>query len=114
LFIGDKIVHGAQGIAGEVGHITVLPGGPVGGDGHLGTLEAVAAGRSIARDASYGYGTEMKAPEVFERAKKGERVAESIIDNAARFTAIGMANIVKIFNPAAFVLGGGLTGAGEF
>lgn len=114
LFLGDRVIHGAHGIAGEVGHITMLPGGPVGGDGHLGTLEAIAAGRSIARDASYGYGTRMEAPEVFERARKGERIALAVIDNACEFTAVGMANIVKLFDPAAFVLGGGLTNAGEF
>lgn len=114
LFIGDKVIHGAHGIAGEVGHMTLLPGGPVGGDGHLGTLESIAAGRSIARDASYGYGVDMTAPEVFRRAAAGEHIALTIVDNAAEFTAIGMANIVKLFDPAAFVLGGGLTNAGDF
>lgn len=114
LFIGDRVIHGAHGIAGEVGHMTMLPGGPVGGDGHLGTLESIAAGRAIARDAGYGYGQEMAAPEVFERARNGEQIALAIIDNACEFTAIGMANIVKIFDPAAFVLGGGLTNAGSF
>lgn len=114
LFIGDQVIHGANGIAGEVGHMTMLPGGPVGGDGHLGTLEAIAAGRSIAREASYGYGVDMEAPEVFERARNGERIALAVIDNATDFTAIGMANIVKLFDPAAFVLGGGLTNAGDF
>ncbi len=114
LFIGDRVIHGAHGIAGEVGHMTMLPGGPVGGDGHLGTLESIAAGRSIARDASYGYGVRMDAPEVFDRASRGEKIALAIIDNACEFTAIGMANIVKVFDPAAFVLGGGLVSAGEF
>lgn len=114
LFIGDQVIRGAHGIAGEVGHMTVLPGGPVGGDGHLGTLEAIAAGRAIARDATYGYGLALEAPEVFERARKGERTALSIIDNATEFTALGMANIVKLFDPAAFVLGGGMTNAGDF
>lgn len=114
LFIGDRVIHGAHGIAGEVGHMTILPGGPVGGDGHLGTLEAIAAGRAIAREASYGYGIDMDAPEVFERARAGEHIAVTIIDNAAEFTALGMANIVKVFDPAAFVLGGGLVSAGPY
>jgi len=114
LFIGDSIIHGANGIAGEVGHMTVLPGGPVGGDGHPGTLEAIAAGRAIARDASYAYGLPLETKDVFSRAAAGERTALSIIDNAADFTAIGMANLVKLLDPAAFVLGGGLTRAGDF
>lgn len=114
LFVGDTIIHGANGIAGEVGHMAVLPGGPVGGDGHPGTLEAIAAGRAIARDASYAYGFALETKEVFARAERGERTALAIIDNAAEFTAVGMANLVKLFDPAAFVLGGGLTRAGDF
>ncbi|HEX7000580.1 MAG TPA: ROK family protein [Trueperaceae bacterium] len=114
LFFGDRLIRGAHGIAGEIGHMTILPGGPMGGDGHTGSLEAIAAGRSIARDASYAYGTEMTTEELFARAMAGERKALGIVDNAARFTGIGLANLVKMFDPEAFVLGGGLTNVGSF
>ena len=114
LFIGDTVVRGANGIAGEIGHMTLLPGGPIGGDGHTGSLEALAAGRSIARDASYGYGVEMSTEEVFRRARDGERKALVVIDNAATFTGIGLANLVKIFDPEGFVIGGGMTNVGDF
>lgn len=114
LFVGETLVRGAHGLAGEIGHITLLPGGPMGGDGHTGSLEAIAAGRSIARDASYAYGQPMNTVEVFERARAGERKALGIVENAALFTGIGLANIQKVFDPEAFVLGGGLTAAGDF
>lgn len=114
LFVGDRLIRGAHGLAGEIGHMTVMPGGPMGGDGHTGSLEAIAAGRSIARDASYAYGTPMTTEELFERARSGERKALGIVDNAALFTGIGLANLVKIFDPEAFVLGGGLTNVGRF
>ena len=114
LFVGETLVRGAHGLAGEIGHITLLPGGPMGGDGHNGSLEAIAAGRSIARDASYAYGQPMNTVEVFERARAGERKALGIVENAALFTGIGLANIQKVFDPEAFVLGGGLTAAGDF
>ncbi len=114
LFIGDRVIRGAHGLAGEIGHVTVLPGGPIGGDGHLGSLEAIAAGRSIARDASYAYGHEMDTREVFERAQQGERKALTIVDNAARFTGIGIANLQKIFDPEGFVVGGGMSQVGAF
>lgn len=114
LFIGDRVIRGAHGLAGEVGHMTVLPGGPIGGDGLLGSLEAIAAGRSIARDASYAYGRGMETREVFERAEAGEGKALAIVDNAARFTGIGIANLQKIFDPEGFVIGGGMTAAGTF
>ena len=114
LFIGDRVIRGAHGLAGEIGHMTVLPGGPIGGDGLLGTLEAIAAGRSIARDASYAYGREMDTREVFERARAGEMKALEIVDNAARFTGIGIANLAKIFDPEGFVIGGGMSQVGPF
>ncbi len=114
LFIGDRVIRGAHGLAGEIGHMTVLPGGPIGGDGLLGTLEAIAAGRSIARDASYAYGREMDTREVFERAQAGEMKALEIVDNAARFTGIGIANLAKIFDPEGFVIGGGMSQVGPF
>ncbi len=114
IFVGDSLIRGAHGLAGEIGHMTVLPGGPVGGDGISGSLEGIAAGRSIARDASYVYGRSMEAPEVFDRAKAGEAGALAIIDNAARFAGIGIANVAKTVDPAVFVIGGGLTRAGDF
>lgn len=114
LFIGDTVIRGANGVAGEIGHMTVLPGGPVGGDGHSGSLEAIAAGRSIARDGSYVYGREMNTEEVFRRARDNERKALAVVDNAALFTGIGLANLVKVFDPEGFVIGGGLTRVGDF
>jgi glucokinase len=114
LFLGDKLIRGAHGQAGEIGHMTVLPGGPMGGDGHTGSLEAIAAGRSIARDASYAFGYDMDTEELFELAIKGDRKAIGIVDNAALFTGIGLANLTKIFDPEAFVVGGGVSAVGPF
>jgi glucokinase len=114
LFIGDQVLRGAHGVAGEIGHMTVLPGGPVGGDGHDGSLEALAAGRSIARDGSYVFGRPMDTAEVFELARAGDVKALKIIDNAALFTGIGLANLVKIVDPDGFVIGGGMSQVGPF
>lgn len=114
LFIGDRLIRGAHGLAGEIGHMIMLPGGPIDGDGHHGTLEALAAGRAIAREGSYSYGRTMTTEEVFDRARAGERKALAMVDNAARFTGIGIANLVKVFDPAGFVVGGGMSQVGAF
>jgi len=114
IFIGDRVVRGANSLAGEIGHMTMLVGGPMGGDGHTGSLEAIAAGRSMARDASYAYGVEMDTRELFRRARAGELKAVGIVENAAFFTGIGLANLVKIIDPEGFVLGGGITHVGEY
>jgi glucokinase len=114
LFIGREVILGAHGLAGEIGHMTMMLGGPMGGDGHAGTLEALAAGRSLQRDASYAYSAVVENRDLFARAKNGEQKALGIVENAALFTGIGLANLVKIFDPAVFVLGGGLMHAGDF
>ncbi len=114
LFLGDRVIHGAHGLAGEIGHVTLLPGGPVGGDGSDGTLEALAAGRSIARDGSYVFGRTMTTEEVFAAAIDGDPKALRIVDGATRMTGIGIANLVKIFDPDAFVIGGGMSQVGAF
>ena len=114
IFIGDQVLHGAHGVAGEIGHMTLVNSGPIGGDGHYGSLEALAAGRSIARDASYAYGRDLRTEEVFALAQEGDFRALRIIDNAAKHTGIGLANLLKIFDPDAFVLGGGMCQVGAF
>ena len=51
LVLGGHLYHGAHGMAGEIGHITVLPDGPPCDCGKRGCLEAIASGRSIGRRA---------------------------------------------------------------
>ena len=114
IFVGDEILHGTHGLAGEIGHMVVLPGGPTGGDGHPGTWEALAAGRAIARDASYVFSRSMTTEEAFSLARAGDRHALAIVDQAARFTGLALANLVKVVDPAGFVVGGGLTSVGDF
>lgn len=114
VFYGREIIVGAHGMAGEIGHMTMMVGGPMGGDGHPGSLEALAAGRSMERDASYAFSTAMDTRQLFDRARDGDAKALGIVDNAATYTGIGLANLVKIFDPEVFVVGGGLSEAGEF
>ncbi len=114
LFVGERVVRGAYGVAGEVGHMTILPGGPLCGCGHYGCLEAVAAGRALARDGSHAYGMLLTTNAVFERARAGERLALRVVDQAALYTGLAFSNLLKIFDPDAFVLGGGMMRTGSF
>lgn len=114
MFVGEEVLRGAHGLAGEIGHMVILPGGPTGGDGHPGTWEALAAGRAIARDASYVFSRPVSTEEAFALARAGDRRALSIVDQAARFTGLALANLVKVVDPAGFVLGGGMVAVGPF
>jgi glucokinase len=114
LFIGDMVIRGANGITGEIGHVTVMPHGPLCGCGQLGCWEALASGRAIAKEATFSYGETLSTQTVFEKAKVGERKALMVIDNAAYFMGIGIANLQKIFDPHVFVIGGGMSQVGDF
>jgi glucokinase len=114
IFVREEIVHGATGSAGEIGHMTLSLDGPLCGCGHFGCWEALASGRAIAREASFSYGSELTTKEVFARAQRGERKALAVIERAARFTGLGLANLHKAFDPDGFVIGGGMSQVGAF
>ncbi|MFN3178684.1 MAG: ROK family protein, partial [Thermus sp.] len=90
------------------GHITLLPGGPLGGCGLVGCLEALAAGRALEREASYAYHRKVDTKELFQLFLEGEAKARRILLQAARYVGIGLASLVKAFDPGVVVVGGGL------
>ncbi|MCL5964547.1 MAG: ROK family protein [Deinococcus sp.] len=106
--IRNRVWRGAHGQGAEVGHLTVLPGGPVCGCGIDGCLEALAAGRALERDASYSYSKDISTPELFERFRQGEAKARRVVVQSARYVGLGLANLVKTFDPEVIVLGGGV------
>lgn len=114
LIIHDRVWRGAHGIAGEIGHVSALPGGPVAGSGFDGALEAVASGSAIARDASFAIGRPVTTPEAFELARAGDRRALKIVDNAARYLGLAFADVQKFLDPDVIVVGGGVAEAGDF
>lgn len=75
IVLNGRIWRGRHGIAGEIGHITALPGGPVSGAGLDGALEAVASGTAIARDASFALNRDVSTAEAFQLAQQGHRRA---------------------------------------
>ncbi|ADI14596.1 ROK family protein [Truepera radiovictrix] len=114
VFVGERVIRGVHGVAGEVGHMTLLPGGPLCGCGQHGCWEALAAGRAVARDASHAYGFALTTAQVFDRARAGERLALRVVENAAYYTGLALANLLKAFEPDGFVIGGGMAQAGAF
>lgn len=106
IIIGNRILRGAHGIAGEIGHMSLLPGAAIGTDGHAGTLETLASGRALARDATYIFGEDVSTKQLFARAADGDGLAERVLVQAADHIGIGMANLSKIIDPERFVFGG--------
>lgn len=128
LILDGELYHGNGGMAGEIGHTTVLPYGPLCGCGNRGCLEALAAGTAVARQArehvASGVPTSMAdlmdgdpehitAKLVAQAADQGDVEAQEILAEAMQYLGIGMSNLVNLFNPQMIVIGGGLINLGE-
>ena len=114
IVIGGQIWRGFNGVAGEFGHVTVLPGGPVSGAGLDGALEAVASGTAIARDASYALNREVSTAEAFALAQTGNPQAKRVVEQAMKHIGVAIADIQKLLDPEVFVIGGGVAAVGDY
>jgi glucokinase len=128
IILGGKLFLGSRGLAGEIGHVVLQPGGPQCGCGNRGCLEALASGTAIGRQArtlaasgrapailkaAGGSVTQVTSRSVGEAAAKGDPTARDLLAQAGRYVGIGIANLMHLFNPQRFVVGGGVTNAGE-
>lgn len=118
IVLDDAIWHGADGMAGEVGHMTIIPEGRRCGCGNRGCLEMYASSRGIVttyREALRGEGREdregLTSAEVYEAARGGEERALRVMREMGGFLGIGIANLINIFNPEMIVIGGGVKDA---
>jgi glucokinase len=120
------LLRGAQGSAGELGHVTLQPTGPRCACGNRGCLEALASGTAIRRRAREvaiehpGSALGRLAAErtvlgedVSRLARKGDKAALSVLEESGRWLGIGLAGFVNIFNPEVIAIGGGVIEAGE-
>ena len=109
-----KVWRGFHGIAGEIGHVTRVPDGPIPPSGIAGALEAVASGTAIARDATFVFRKPTSTAEVFRMAQDGDRRAEQIVHTAMRYLGMAIADVQKLIDPEVFVIGGGVASVGEY
>lgn len=128
-FILDgKVVRGASGVAGEIGHMTIDFTGRRCACGNYGCLEAYASGPNIAARAREGLeaGYEsilsdlvegdlgrITALTVYDALVLGDEYAESVMTETAKILGVGIANIVNLLNPDMIVVVGGVTRAGD-
>jgi len=139
--LGGRIWGGADGMAGEIGHMIVRPGGTLCDCGRRGCLEAEACGRAIAAKArarlldegqpsaqpprgtddegakmlaaAGGRVEAVTAQIVAQAAEAGDALAQAILDDAARMLGLGLSAAISLLNPERVVLGGGVTKSGE-
>jgi len=123
-----ELYSGADGCAGELGHMTIEVDGPQCHCGNFGCLEALASGWAVAREAKTrinwgetssiveiagGKLESITAEKIAAAARQGDRLACDIVAEAANHLGVGLANLVNIFNPELIVIGGGLSKMGD-
>lgn len=106
--IDGRVHQGHDGTAGEIGHHTIDPDGPLCGCGNHGCLEAFAKGDRLA--AACGTAT---VREAVERARAGDERALRGFAEIGRYLGIALANAIVIVTPDRVVIGGGIAAAGE-
>ncbi len=118
-----RLLIGAHGFTGEFGHMVVEPDGWPCPCGRRGCWERYASGSGLAhlaRQAARGSHLrrvialaggdpeDIRGEHVYQAAAEGDDGALSVVDDFARWVALGLANLTNAFDPEAFVLGGGL------
>jgi glucokinase len=118
IVLNNQIWQGADGMAGEIGHMTLIPDGRQCGCGNTGCLEMYASARGIVRSYCEALGpsgtdqaAEMTSARIYQIAREGDPVARRVMKDMGRLLGIGIANLINIFNPHMIVLGGGVKDA---
>ncbi|MFC0558111.1 ROK family glucokinase [Halalkalibacter alkalisediminis] len=128
IITNGQILHGVNGMAGEIGHYTSVPeGGAACNCGKTGCLETIASATGIARlavekladypesvlKATYDQRATISSKDVFEAAEKGDKLGNKVIEEVSFHLGLALANLAIALNPEKIVLGGGVSKAGS-
>lgn len=108
IVIDNQIYRGARGCGAEFGHTKVQLEGALCQCGQRGCLEAYVGDYALLREANITSGTDryITLASLFSAAKNGDGMAQSILDRAGRMFAMGLANVVNVFDPKKIILAG--------
>ena len=126
--VGGKLRLGVLGAAGELGHQTIIPDGPLCGCGNRGCLETLSSGPAITGQGIWlmrsgrapvlydlvgGDADKVTPKEMAQAATAGDESVRYVLIRAATYLGIGVANVVTILHPDLIVLGGSVAQIGE-
>ncbi len=127
IIIDEKIVSGKHGLGGEIGHIHVREEETERCNcGGVGCVEQIASATGIAREARRKmaaseapsairrYGDGITAKDVLDEAKAGDAMAMDVVDTVGRYLGMTLAQLAMTVDPQMFVIGGGVSKAGQF
>jgi glucokinase len=112
LLVHGSLHRGANGMAGEFGHMQMVPDGRPCQCGRKGCWEQYCSGRALARAAAEA-GSDLSGPALTTAAHEGDPVARAAYEQVAYWLGIGVANLVAAFDPDVVVVGGGVSAAGD-
>lgn len=116
-----RLLIGTNSSAGELGHITIVPSGPLCACGNRGCLQELVSERAIANRARMRIREQnqtslrriagalpetLGAHDVLKAAEEGDAVARSVLEEVAGYLSIALGNLINLFNPQLVVLGG--------
>jgi glucokinase len=123
LILNGDLYHGHNLTAGEIGHMVIEVNGPKCGCGNRGCFEALASRTAIFREiqAAVKDGQEtlltemlgkdlsdMRSGDLRKAIRRGDKLATKVVESAAEFAGIGVANLINLLNPEIVVIGGGV------
>ena len=108
-----RLLRGGFGVAGEVGHLQMVPGGRACGCGKEGCWEQYASGQALVREAADRGGSWADGPAITRAAQAGDALAVECFQAVGDWLGRGLADIASVLDPAVFVIGGGVSEAGD-
>jgi len=111
--LDGRVVRGANGMAGEFGHVQVVPDGLACECGLRGCWEQYCSGRALERVTRVALGSHLDGPEVAALARDGHPVAREAFTTVGTWLGVGMAGLVSAFDPEQVVVGGGVAAVGD-
>lgn len=126
----SRLLRGAYGVGGELGHMRVVPNGIRCGCGNRGCWEQYASGNALVREARSlmsanspmasdllehvgGDPANLTGPLITEAARAGDQTAIELLAEIGQWLGVGIANLAAAFDPGIFVIGGGVSAAGD-
>jgi glucokinase len=127
ILLDGQVLRGANGMAGEFGHMQVVPDGQVCECGRRGCWEQYSSGNALVRNArslmaeqpsvleemSGGIPERLTGPMVTSAAEEGDLVARAAFASVGEWLGVGVANLVAALDPEVVVIGGGVSAAGD-
>lgn len=130
LLVGGHLVRGRYGIAGEFGHMQVVPGGQRCECGNRGCWEQYSSGNALVREARGmamanspmaadliahvgGDVEDLTGPRITDAAKEGDATAVELLAEIGHWLGVGIADLAAALDPEVFIVGGGVSAAEE-